>query len=124
MLILLQVLLCLVVVGATVISIRRDPRWLGNAYLLGLSLLVLIPVVVPGGFVTAGIGTVVLGVLSPLAALVLAGFLIANGLTMVRREGRSLGHLLSLVAGLAMVAVVVLGWFWALTGLEKRLADR
>ena len=35
----------------------------------------------------------------PLTVLALAGFLVANGLTMVRKEGRSLSNLLSLVVG-------------------------
>ena len=43
--------------------------------------------------------------LAPLAVLVLAGFLIANGLTMLRSEGRRLGNLLTLVLGIAMLAL-------------------
>lgn len=37
------------------------------------------------------------------------GFLLANGVTMIRKEGRSLGNLLSLLAGLALIAVPVIG---------------
>lgn len=43
----------------------------------------------------------------PLTVLALAGFLVANGLMMVRKEGRSLGNLLSLVVGVALVVAPV-----------------
>lgn len=46
--------------------------------------------------------------LTPLAVLVLAGFLIANGVTMLRHEGRSLGNLLSLVTGVALLVLPLL----------------
>jgi uncharacterized SAM-binding protein YcdF (DUF218 family) len=46
--------------------------------------------------------------LTPLAVLVLAGFLIVNGVTMLRHEGRSLGNLLSLFAGVALIALPIL----------------
>ncbi|UNX54658.1 YdcF family protein [Georgenia sp. TF02-10] len=46
--------------------------------------------------------------LTPLAVLVLAAFLIANGITMLRLEGRSLGNLLSLLAGAAVALVPLL----------------
>lgn len=52
-----------------------------------------------------GLGIVVL---SPLAIVVLAAFLIGNGATMLRREGRSLGNLLSLLAGLVLLGLPVL----------------
>ncbi|WP_313823095.1 ElyC/SanA/YdcF family protein [Citricoccus sp.] len=43
----------------------------------------------------------------PFSVLVLAGFLIRNGVQMVRREGRSLGNLLSMLAGLALLVLPV-----------------
>lgn len=46
--------------------------------------------------------------LVPLAVVVLAGFLIANGLTMLRSEGRRLGNLLTLVLGLAIFVLPVI----------------
>ncbi|GAA1128074.1 YdcF family protein [Citricoccus alkalitolerans] len=55
--------------------------------------------------VQALIGLVLLAL--PFSVLVLAGFLIRNGVQMVRREGRSLGNLLSMVAGLALLALPV-----------------
>jgi len=52
-----------------------------------------------------GFGFVSLAVLLliPVAIVVLAGFLIANGVTMLRREGRRLANLLSLALGCAIV---------------------
>lgn len=52
--------------------------------------------------------TLIIVALTPFAIMVLAGFLIANGVTMMRREGRSLGNLLSLAAGLALILLPVL----------------
>ncbi len=46
-------------------------------------------------------------VLAPVALLVLAGFLVANGVRMFRREGRSLGNMLSLVAGAGVLVFLV-----------------
>lgn len=44
-------------------------------------------------------------ILLPLAVVALAAFLIANGFSMVRKEGRRLGNLLSFIAGLAILAL-------------------
>jgi len=91
-----------------VVSRRRDARRLRNGvFLVGAlgSLLLagvlelaaasaLLQLVVFAGFALAGV-----------LILVLAVFLVANGVTMLRLEGRSLGNLLSLLAGLALVAV-------------------
>lgn len=52
--------------------------------------------------------TLIVILLLPFAVLVLAGFLIANGVTMFRHEGRSLGNLLSLLAGAAILALPAL----------------
>ncbi|WMY78586.1 YdcF family protein [Citricoccus sp. I39-566] len=51
----------------------------------------------------------------PFSVLVLAGFLIRNGLQMARREGRSLGNLLSLLAGIALLALPVVGFLLVAT---------
>ncbi|OYO20639.1 hypothetical protein BI335_03760 [Enemella evansiae] len=100
-----------VVVALTVSAIRRDPRWLGNAYLLGLCVLLVLPLLalmIPvAGALLAGIVLMVL-FLAPLGALVLVAFLIANGLTMLRRERRSLANLLSLLAGIGIAVAMVL----------------
>lgn len=45
--------------------------------------------------------------LIPVLILALAIFLICNGVTMLRREGRSLGNLLSLLTGLALIGLIV-----------------
>ncbi|MDN5812740.1 MAG: YdcF family protein [Arthrobacter sp.] len=60
---------------------------------------------------------ITLGILAlvPLAVIVLAGFLIANGLTMMRSEGRRLGNLLTLVLGIAMLVLPVLALLLVLT---------
>ncbi|MER7014738.1 YdcF family protein [Saccharopolyspora sp. NPDC000359] len=46
--------------------------------------------------------------LVPVFVLVLAGFLIANGITMLRREGRRVANLLSLGAGLGIIGMIAL----------------
>lgn len=106
--ILLLVLVPLVVIGITVRSIRREARWMGNAFLVILSLLSAEGLLVlVAGPATPLLLQLELGVLllSPLLVLVLAGFLLRNGFEMIRREGRSLGNLLSLLAGLALIAL-------------------
>ncbi|EFL09979.1 predicted protein [Streptomyces sp. AA4] len=95
-----------------VASIRRDRRQFRNAVLLGLSAACLVLALLmemdrlplPGAEV---VSAAVL--LLPFATvLVLAVFLVANGVTMLRRESRSLGNLLSLLTGLGMLALEVL----------------
>lgn len=98
-------------VALTVSAIRRDPRWLGNAYLLGLCVLFVLPLVAvllpPAGALLVAVAVMLL-FLAPLGALVLVGFLIANGVTMLRRERRSLANLLSLLAGIGIAIALVL----------------
>lgn len=53
--------------------------------------------------------------LTPLAVVVLAGFLISNGVRMMHREGRSLGNLLSLIAGLALLGLPVVAALLVIT---------
>lgn len=89
---------------------RKDPRMLRNGLVL----------VAACWFAVTGVSAVLaqwfpwtqwitLGIvaLTPLAVVVLAGFLISNGVSMMRREGRSLGNLLSLLAGLALLGLPV-----------------
>ncbi len=90
---------------------RRDRRMLRNGFfLLGacgfgvLAVLGSLAAVVPG----LGFLVLVAFALLPLAVLVLAVFLIGNGITMLRAEGRSLGNVLSLVTGVAVLALPVL----------------
>jgi len=101
--------LCVLVVALTVAGVRRDARWLGNAYLIGLSaLLVLLTatLAVPGVGILLMLSGVLFLVLAPLLVLVLVVFLLINGFTMVRRESGSLPNLLSLIAGLGIAAVM------------------
>ncbi|MCA5925035.1 YdcF family protein [Curtobacterium oceanosedimentum] len=84
---------------------RRDPRMLRNGVFLTAALLfglatvaALLTAVVPG----FGVLVAVVLLLVPLAVVVLGVALIANGFQMLRAEGRSLGNLLSLAAGVAV----------------------
>jgi uncharacterized SAM-binding protein YcdF (DUF218 family) len=93
------------------VSFARDRRRLRNGIYLLMT-----PVFVGIGllFTLASVsrnaaGAVVLGfvVLIPLLILALSVFLISNGVIMIRREGRRPGNLLSMVAGLGLIAVIV-----------------
>lgn len=97
---------------AFVVTVSRERRRFRNAVLLGLTLLSL-------GLGLLGEATrldpqpldiliAVLFVGPAVAVLVLAIFLVLNGLTMLRREGHRLGNLLSLLAGLACLLVPAL----------------
>lgn len=103
--------LTLILGGAAWAGIRSDPRRLSNGLLLAAAL---VAAYVALGSTSPELspddGLVILTVLlSPLLVLVLAGFLVVNGVVMWRREGRSLGNLLSLLAGLGILGVVGLG---------------
>ncbi|WP_326659065.1 YdcF family protein [Streptomyces canus] len=92
---------------------RQDPRRFGNAVLLGLSLvlltLALLAQVAAGSAPAPLLAAVTLAfVLLALGVLALAFFLIANGVTMVRKEGRRPANLLSGLAGLAVLGCVTL----------------
>lgn len=89
---------------------RREPRRLRVAALFDLAcwltlsgLAELTVTILP--FLVPLLGIVI--VLLPFLAVVLAVFLVANGLTMIRKEGRSLAHALSLLAGLALIALPI-----------------
>lgn len=104
-------LLPLVVIGLTVMSIRRDARWMGNAFLVIVSLLCTEGLLIlAAGPATPLLLQAQIGVflLSPVLVLVLAGFLLRNGMEMIRKEGRSLGNLLSLLAGIALIGLEVM----------------
>lgn len=98
----------LLLTSAFLLSVRRDRRMFRNAVLLGLV------------FLSAAVALLfsrpqqaeVLLVLYFLATLaccaVLSVFLVANGLTMIRKEGRRPANLLALLTGLAIIGGVVL----------------
>jgi uncharacterized SAM-binding protein YcdF (DUF218 family) len=90
-------------------SLRADRRRLRNGFLAlavvytGVGLLGQLVALVPGGATVMGATSFVLFGALGLGLLVLPVLLVVNGLTMVRRERRSLGNLLSLLVGLAML---------------------
>ncbi|MFF4317420.1 YdcF family protein [Streptomyces sp. NPDC001568] len=94
------------------ISARRDRRRFRNAVLLGLtgvalSFAVVLQVAALPGWLAVAALLLVLSV--PTLGLVAAGvFLVANGVTMVRKEGTRLPNLLSLLAGLGIFAMIAL----------------
>ncbi|MEO6998883.1 MAG: YdcF family protein [Terracoccus sp.] len=93
-------------------SARREPRRLRlGVYLVAILWLVFLAAMnlVAASLPQDGLWPLVILVPLPLSVLVLAGFLVANGLTMVRKEGRSLSNLLSLLLGLTLVALPVGG---------------
>jgi uncharacterized SAM-binding protein YcdF (DUF218 family) len=87
---------------------RREPRRLRTAVVLLLgawfawgALLEVVGYLAPRLLTLLGVLLLVL----PLSVLVLAGFLVRNGVQMLRREGRSVKNLLPLAAGIALVAL-------------------
>lgn len=92
------------------VSLQADRRRLRNGFLLiavvytGVGLVGQLVTLLPDGDTVLGWVAVALFALLGLGLLVLPAFLVVNGLTMVRRERRSLGNLLSLLVGLAMFA--------------------
>lgn len=102
-------MLGLVLLGIFALRVSREPRRLGN----GIVLLIALAFTIIGlmdsedsSGLTFAVGVVI--VLSPLLVLVLAGLLIANGVLMVRREGRRVANFLSFGLGLALIAPYVL----------------
>ncbi|MFE4861234.1 YdcF family protein [Streptomyces sp. NPDC056670] len=94
------------------VGVARDRRRVSNAVLLGLSIvfavLALILHVASGHAQLGRDLVIVLLTLAGVGVVTLAWFLITNGITMVRKEGRSPANLLSLGAGLALVALLAL----------------
>jgi len=94
------------------IGLVRDRRRFGNAVYLGLSLAALVIGLlgelgrIPEPFVT--VVTVIVLLAPALGVVLLAGALVSNGATMVRREGIRPANLLSLLAGLAIFGVIAL----------------
>jgi len=104
---------------------RRDPRLLRNGVFLTAAVLfgglgALLVAAEYNPLALAALGLLALAL--PISVLVFGGALIANGITMLRREGRSLGNQLSLLAGvlvfaLPVLAVLITRWF-GLVGLS------
>lgn len=91
-------------------GVEDDPRRLSNAARIALPVVVLAVALTLAGSGTAVSMAMLLMVLSPLLAVALAIFLLWNGSQMLRREGRSLGNLLSLLAGLAIIGAIVIAF--------------
>ncbi|MFI5981599.1 YdcF family protein [Streptomyces sp. NPDC051555] len=94
------------------ISVREDRRRFRNAVYLGLTCISLsVAVLSQIDRLPAGSGRFVAPLVLAVPALgvvALALFLIANGVTMARKEGVALANLLSLLAGLAIIGLLVL----------------
>ena len=88
--------------------IHQEPRRLANAGWIAAAVLLSIQTLAFLGFAAPLMGLSVLMFLSPLMAVGLAGFLILNGVVMLRRERFSLAHSLSLLAGVGLVAAMVI----------------
>ncbi|MEV6686946.1 YdcF family protein [Streptomyces sp. NPDC051578] len=105
------------------LSVREDRRRFRNAVLLGLTFVSLALALLsriaqlPQALAVPLVLAVLL--LPALGVVALACFLLANGVTMVRKEGRSLGNLLSLLAGLAIFGVLALALVTVLSGSGK-----
>ncbi|WP_338692664.1 YdcF family protein [Streptomyces sp. Q6] len=101
--------LCFVAFCAGVV---RERRRLSNAVLLGLTcVFAAVAALLQLGSITPGLSRdVAVGLLgiAAVAVVVLAGFLLANGVTMMRKEGRSLGNLVSLGVGLTLTMLLAL----------------
>jgi uncharacterized SAM-binding protein YcdF (DUF218 family) len=105
--------LALAVVFAVLYAIarHRDTRMIRNGvFLTAAVLLAVIGVLALLASAVPGVGTVLgfLVLLVPVAIIVLGVALIGNGITMLRLEGRSLGNLLSLVAGVLVLVLPAL----------------
>lgn len=94
------------------VSARNDRRRFRNAVLLGLTFITLSSALLLQldelpGWAALLVLLVVFG-LPALGILALGVFLVANGVTMVRKEGAYLPNLLSMLAGLGIFAVIAL----------------
>lgn len=94
------------------VGVLRDRRRFSNAVLLGLSLTFaaaawLVDVTRTHAVSREDLGITLL-VVAALSVMVLAWFLISNGVTMVRKEGRSPANFLSLLTGITLVALIAL----------------
>lgn len=123
----IQGVVVLTVVGLFTWSLRRDPRALRNGFLLvitGYAVLEYIGFLLSWSsaltLLTQAVSSAVFLFLL-LSTLLLPFALVWNGGLMVRREGRSLGNLLSLLAGLALLAVPVVAFI--LVRNENRVTD-
>ncbi|WP_226354744.1 YdcF family protein [Pseudonocardia sp. ICBG601] len=95
-----------------VVGMLVERRRFRNAVLGGTAVALLLAGTVAGltrlDMAVVDVATALLATLLIVCVLILTGFLLVNGVVMMRREGRRPGNLLSLLAGLACLAIVVL----------------
>lgn len=84
-------------------AVVHEPRRATNAVLCGLAGLALFPALASTPGSPMGLALLAVVFLSPVFAVVLVLALLVNGVLVVRREGRSLGNLLSGLTGIALV---------------------
>src|ERR1700683_4990208 len=108
----IAIYLALVVFGAFVVGVWRDPRSFSNAVFLGLCLALGALGAVDSAHQLPGASgdlarllVVALGLLVGLGPFLVASYLVLNGITMARRESVRLGNLLSLLTGIGMFAL-------------------
>ncbi|WP_424216288.1 YdcF family protein (plasmid) [Streptomyces sp. BI20] len=94
------------------LSVRKDRRRFRNAVLFGLTLITLsIALLLQAEHLPSVVAVPIYSlifIVPVLGVLALGGFLIANGLTMVRKEGRRPANLLSGLLGVAIYAMIAL----------------
>ncbi|MFJ9696962.1 YdcF family protein [Kitasatospora sp. NPDC101183] len=94
------------------LGVLRDRRRFSNAVLLGISVsllsLALLAELRHAPTLVAELAAVAIVLLPALGTVALVWFLIANGLTMIRKEGRRPANLLSLLAGLGIIGLFAL----------------
>ncbi|MFJ3878592.1 YdcF family protein [Streptomyces sp. NPDC090077] len=94
------------------VGVFKDRRRFSNAVLLGLTCIALLAAVlfkVTALPAWAALTIFALAFTGPvLGTIAIGGFLIANGVTMIRKEGRSPRNLLSMLAGLGIFGMIAL----------------
>ena len=94
------------------IGVLRDRRRFSNAVLLGIAVsllaLALLTELRRAPTLVAELAAVAIILLPTIGTVALVWFLLANGVTMIRKEGRRPANLLSLLAGLGIIAVIAL----------------
>ncbi|MFC9297161.1 YdcF family protein [Streptomyces sp. NPDC057011] len=97
---------------ALCLSVRKDRRLFRNAVLFGLTFITLsFALLLQVTRLPGWAGSIVLAIVflvPALGILALGVFLVANGVTMVRKEGRSPANLLSMLAGLGIFGMIAL----------------
>ncbi|MET8698704.1 YdcF family protein [Kitasatospora sp. NPDC058032] len=92
------------------IGVLRDRRRFSNAVLLGIAVsllaLALIAELRRAPSLVAELAVALIALLPTVGTIALVWFLLSNGLTMIRKEGRRPANLLSLLAGLGILGLI------------------